>query len=77
MVCDSSFLGVHGCLNICAGNLALSRALGDFQFKKNYNLIPEQQMITANPDVTVHDIGPEDEFLVLACDGAFGPLGQL
>jgi protein phosphatase 2C family protein 2/3 len=51
--------------------LALSRALGDFEFKKNYSLIPEQQIITANPDVTVHEIGYEDEFLVLACDGLF------
>lgn len=27
-------------------------------------------MITANPDVTTHEITEEDEFLVLACDGA-------
>lgn len=51
------------------GNLALSRALGDFDFKKNYSLIPEKQVITADPDVTCHDITEEDEFLVLACDG--------
>lgn len=51
------------------GNLALSRALGDFEFKKNYSLIPEKQIITADPDITVHDITDEDEFLVLACDG--------
>ncbi|KIK69554.1 hypothetical protein GYMLUDRAFT_33926 [Collybiopsis luxurians FD-317 M1] len=51
------------------GNLALSRAIGDFEFKKNYNLPPEKQIITADPDVTTHEIDPEDEFLVLACDG--------
>ncbi|KAI3607710.1 protein phosphatase 2c ptc3 [Moniliophthora roreri] len=51
------------------GNLALSRAIGDFDFKKNYSLSPEKQVITSNPDVTVHDIGEEDEFIVLACDG--------
>jgi protein phosphatase 2C family protein 2/3 len=51
------------------GNLALSRALGDFDFKKNYSLTPEQQIITADPDVTVHEITGEDEFLVIACDG--------
>lgn len=51
------------------GNLALSRALGDFEFKKNYALGPQKQIITADPDVTVHDITDEDEFLVLACDG--------
>jgi len=51
------------------GNLALSRALGDFEFKKNYSLIPQKQVITSDPDVTVHEITSEDEFLVLACDG--------
>jgi protein phosphatase 2C family protein 2/3 len=55
------------------GNLALSRALGDFEFKKNYNMTPEKQIITADPDVTCHEITDEDEFLVLACDGACGP----
>ncbi|KAF9013520.1 phosphatase 2C-like domain-containing protein [Cyathus striatus] len=51
------------------GNLALSRALGDFEFKKNYSLTPEEQIITANPDVTCHEITEDDEFLVIACDG--------
>jgi len=51
------------------GNLALSRALGDFEFKKNYTLGPEAQIITANPDVTCHEISEEDEFVVIACDG--------
>ncbi|KAF8655483.1 hypothetical protein AX16_003041 [Volvariella volvacea WC 439] len=51
------------------GNLALSRALGDFEFKKNYSLSPEEQIITANPDITCHEITDDDEFLVLACDG--------
>jgi serine/threonine protein phosphatase PrpC len=51
------------------GNLALSRALGDFDFKKNTNIVPEKQIITADPDVTAHEITEEDEFLVVACDG--------
>ncbi|EJC98112.1 PP2C-domain-containing protein [Fomitiporia mediterranea MF3/22] len=51
------------------GNLALSRAIGDFEFKKNFSLSPEEQIITANPDITEHKITEEDEFLVLACDG--------
>jgi hypothetical protein len=53
------------------GNLALARALGDFEFKKNYSLTPDKQIITSNPDVTVHDITEDDEFFVLACDGWF------
>lgn len=30
------------------GNLALSRALGDFVFKKNLNKSPEEQIVTGN-----------------------------
>lgn len=51
------------------GNLALSRAIGDFEFKKSAELSPENQIVTAYPDVEQHDITDEDEFLVLACDG--------
>lgn len=51
------------------GNLALSRAIGDFEFKKSAELPPEQQIVTAYPDVEIHDISEDDEFLVLACDG--------
>ncbi|KAK2625192.1 hypothetical protein QTJ16_005561 [Diplocarpon rosae] len=51
------------------GNLALSRAIGDFEFKKSAELAPEQQIVTAFPDVTVHNISSDDEFLVVACDG--------
>ncbi|KAF2083840.1 PP2C-domain-containing protein [Saccharata proteae CBS 121410] len=51
------------------GNLALSRAIGDFEFKKSADLPPEQQIVTAFPDVTIHDITDDDEFLVIACDG--------
>lgn len=52
------------------GNLALSRAIGDFEFKKSAELSPEQQIVTAYPDVTVHELSDDDEFLVIACDGA-------
>jgi protein phosphatase 2C family protein 2/3 len=51
------------------GNLGLSRAIGDFEFKKSAKLPPEQQIITAYPDVVVHDISDDDEFIVVACDG--------
>ncbi|KAM0333164.1 hypothetical protein ACHAQA_001824 [Verticillium albo-atrum] len=51
------------------GNLALSRAIGDFEFKKSAELSPEAQIVTAFPDVEIHDITDDDEFLVLACDG--------
>lgn len=51
------------------GNLALSRAIGDFEFKKSADLPPESQIVTAFPDVSVHDISDDDEFVVFACDG--------
>lgn len=51
------------------GNLALSRAIGDFEFKKSADLSPEQQIVTAFPDVVMHEVSPDDEFLVIACDG--------
>jgi len=51
------------------GNLALSRAIGDFEFKKNTDMPPEQQIVTAYPDVIEHEITASDEFLVVACDG--------
>ncbi|KIJ54938.1 hypothetical protein M422DRAFT_153371, partial [Sphaerobolus stellatus SS14] len=58
------------------GNLALSRAIGDFEFKKNFSLSPERQIITADPDIIKHDITEEDEFLILACDGIWDCLSS-
>jgi protein phosphatase PTC2/3 len=49
--------------------LALSRAIGDFEFKNNHALSPEQQIVTADPDIEVHQLENEEEFLILACDG--------
>ncbi|PWW71941.1 protein phosphatase 2C [Tuber magnatum] len=51
------------------GNLALSRAIGDFEFKRSADLPPEQQIVTAFPDVAIHEVSDDDEFLVIACDG--------
>lgn len=53
-----------------SGNLALSRAIGDFEFKKNHSLQPERQIVTADPDVQQHVLTDDEEFLILACDGA-------
>ena len=39
------------------GNLALSRAFGDFAFKNNIELPQERQMISMKPDVVVHEVG--------------------
>uniref|UniRef100_A0A182YKV2 protein-serine/threonine phosphatase n=1 Tax=Anopheles stephensi TaxID=30069 RepID=A0A182YKV2_ANOST len=51
------------------GGLNLSRAIGDHGYKMNKSLPPEAQMISALPDIEKITIGPEDDFMVLACDG--------
>eukprot|EP01059_Diplonema_ambulator_P027709 TRINITY_DN4621_c1_g1_i2.p1 TRINITY_DN4621_c1_g1~~TRINITY_DN4621_c1_g1_i2.p1 ORF type:complete len:320 (+),score=31.32 TRINITY_DN4621_c1_g1_i2:76-1035(+) len=58
---------VHG--GRANGNLALSRAIGDFEFKGNPALKPEEQIITAKPDIISEQLQAEDDFIVLACDG--------
>ena len=50
------------------GNLDLSRSSGDLKYKREKFLKPEEQPITAFPDVRKRDIKGAD-FLVLACDG--------
>ncbi|XP_011065305.1 PREDICTED: probable protein phosphatase 2C T23F11.1 [Acromyrmex echinatior] len=51
------------------GNLALSRALGDFIFKRNDHKSPQEQIVTAFPEVQQFIIDEDWEFVVLACDG--------
>ncbi|CEP60643.1 type 2C protein phosphatase PTC3 LALA0_S01e15654g [Lachancea lanzarotensis] len=59
------------------GNLALSRAIGDFEFKSNPNLPPHAQIVTCVPDVVEHSIDyDQDEFVILACDGIWDCLSS-
>ena len=58
------------------GNLALSRAIGDFEFKKNFSLDAEAQVVTCDPDFIEHDVDGEEEFLILACDGIWDCLSS-
>ncbi|CAF3432050.1 unnamed protein product [Rotaria sp. Silwood1] len=60
------------------GSLAVSRALGDFEYKNNSNRRPNQQLVSPEPEVTCHtrnltiDSSKQEEqiaFIVLACDG--------
>lgn len=51
------------------GNLAVSRALGDFEFKDSSNLRDVEQKISAEAEMTVLPREDTDEFLLLACDG--------
>jgi hypothetical protein len=46
------------------GGLNLSRAIGDHGYKMNKDLPPEEQMITALPDLKKIVLEPEDDFMV-------------
>ncbi|CAO2818080.1 unnamed protein product [Amaranthus hypochondriacus] len=51
------------------GSLNLTRAIGDMEFKRNKMLPAEEQIVTANPDISIVDLSEDTEFIVLACDG--------
>ena len=53
------------------GNLNLSRSLGDLTYKDNRDLPPQDQMITAYPDIKSATITGDTDFIVLACDGVW------
>lgn len=54
------------------GELAMSRALGDFRYKRDSKLQAHEYPVICYPDVAVHKrSGRRDEVLVLACDGVF------
>lgn len=56
------------------GCLALSRAIGDLEFKRSYELGPEEQVVTAYPELKTLEVQPQDEFIILACDGIWDVL---
>jgi len=58
------------------GNLALSRALGDFIFKRNPDKRAEEQVVTAAPDVIEKTITEDWEFILIACDGIWDVLSN-
>jgi len=51
------------------GMLALSRAIGDFEYKGNKVFRAQDQVVTAFPDVKIEPISPEAQYILLACDG--------
>ena len=51
------------------GNLNLTRGFGDLEYKQNKNLKPEEQMITANPDIKVINFTNDIDFVIIGCDG--------
>ncbi|KFD63289.1 hypothetical protein M514_10834 [Trichuris suis] len=55
------------------GSLAVSRALGDYEYKSVGGLNACEQLVSPEPDLFVIERTPEpnEEFLLLACDGVF------
>ncbi|XP_063222627.1 protein phosphatase 1B isoform X1 [Bacillus rossius redtenbacheri] len=54
------------------GSLAVSRALGDYEYKNVEGRGPCEQLVSPEPEVSVMDWDEgRDEFLVLACDGVW------
>jgi protein phosphatase 1B len=51
------------------GSLAVSRALGDFEYKNVQGKGPCEQLVSPEPEIFVEERTASDEFIVLACDG--------
>lgn len=58
------------------GDLNLSRAMGDLRYKKPDHLPPQEQILTAFPEVRSFERAVEDEFMVLGCDGIWERTGN-
>ena len=58
------------------GSLARSRAIGDLEYKQGKSLPPQDQIVTAYPELMEQTLREGDEFLVLACDGIWDVLSS-
>eukprot|EP00834_Sanchytrium_tribonematis_P000604 NODE_11_length_54881_cov_1.430718.p17 type:complete len:395 gc:universal NODE_11_length_54881_cov_1.430718:31658-32842(+) len=60
------------------GNLALSRAFGDFEYKQAYHQGKGalECIVTCMPDISHVELTTEDEFIVIACDGIWDCLSN-
>lgn len=60
-----------GCVSMkrVNGDLAVSRALGDFSYKQSDHLSAAEQQVSAEADITIQPRDGTEEFLVICCDG--------
>ncbi|KAG5509047.1 hypothetical protein JKF63_06055 [Porcisia hertigi] len=58
------------------GQLAMSRAMGDFVYKNNGERDVTEQLVVAVPDVIATRRGAEDSYVAIACDGIFDVLSN-
>lgn len=68
--------GGHVKFNRVNGDLAVSRALGDFAYKQRDDLPAEAQAVTALPELKSEPRSADDEFVLLACDGVWDVLSS-
>jgi serine/threonine protein phosphatase PrpC len=50
--------------------------MGDFEYKSNHIMKPEDQIITAFPDITIEKITNDIDFIICACDGIWDCLSS-
>jgi protein phosphatase 2C family protein 2/3 len=50
------------------GIIAISRAIGDWEYK-NPQFKPEDNMVSAVPEIMVEPLRPDHDFMIIACDG--------
>lgn len=67
--CFSLFKGRQHCQGPTTEKVILLSTTGDHFYKRNKNLPPEEQMISALPDIKVLTINDDHDFMVIACDG--------
>lgn len=53
------------------GSLGLSRSFGDFEFKHFSERAYEEQAVTSCPEVVEMERSPDDNFVLLGCDGVW------
>ncbi|XP_061073524.1 protein phosphatase, Mg2+/Mn2+ dependent, 1Na (putative) [Conger conger] len=58
------------------GSLAVSRALGDFDFKEVEWRAQTEQLVSPEPEIFEMERSPDDEFLILACDGVWDAISN-
>lgn len=60
--------GGHVSMKRVNGDLAVSRAFGDFMYKQA-QVAPEHQAVSIEPEIKIVSRSSGDEFLIFACDG--------
>ncbi|XP_048393884.1 protein phosphatase 1A isoform X1 [Stegostoma tigrinum] len=58
------------------GSLAVSRALGDFDYKCVHGKGPTEQLVSPEPEVYEIERSADDQFIILACDGIWDVMGN-